>query len=80
MKLGYKILKEYSDIAMIFFTVINERLAKMYLKNEIKYGDIPFFLVKAFNNKTLKKYLKKSVKNISGILKLINIAHKIEIK
>jgi len=79
VKLGYKILKEYSDIAMIFFTVINERLAKMYLKNEIKYGDIPFFLVKAFKNKALKKYLKKSTNNISGILKLIKIAQNFKI-
>jgi len=79
VKLGYKILKEYGDVAMIFFTVINERLVKMYLKNEIKYGDIPFFLVKALKNKTLKKYLKKSTNSINSILKLIKIAQKIKI-
>jgi hypothetical protein len=77
--LGYKILKEYGYAAMIFFTVINDRLAKMYLKNEIKYGDIPFFLVKAFKNKILKKNLKKSINNISDILKLIKIAQKLKL-
>jgi hypothetical protein len=75
--LGYKILREYGSDAMIFFTVINDRLANMYLKNKIKYGDISFFLVKAFNNKTLNKYLKKNTNNLSGILKLIKIAQKL---
>ena len=79
VKLGYKILKEYNYVAMIFFTVFNERLVKMYLKNEIKYGDITFFLVKAFNNKILKKYLKKSANNLRDVLRLINIAQKIKI-
>ena len=79
INLGYKILKEYGHAAMIFFTVINERLAKMYLNNKIKYGDISFFLVKTLENKTLKKHLKKKTNNISSILKLIEIAQKLKI-
>ncbi len=79
VNLGYKILKEYGYVAMIFFTVINERLAKMYLKNDIKYGDIPFFLLKSLKNKTLTKHLKKSTNTLSSILKLIKIAQKLKI-
>ena len=79
VNLGYKILREYGSDAMVFFTVINDRLANMYLKNKIKYGDISFFLVKAFKNKTLNKYLKKNTNSLSGILKLIKIAQKLKL-
>jgi len=78
--LGYKILREYGYAYMIFFTVINDRLAKMYLKSEIKYGDIPLFLVKAFKDKTLNKYQKKKINNLNEILKLINIAQKLKLR
>ena len=79
INLGYKILRDYGHVAMIFFTVVNDRLAKMYLKSEIKYGDIPFFLVKAFNNKILKKHLKKNINNLSGILKIIKIGQELKL-
>ena len=80
VKIGYKILRNYGHAAMIFFTVINDRLARLYIKNEIKYGDISFFLVKVFNNKPLKKYLNKNINSINDLTKVIKIAHKLEIK
>ena len=54
INLGKKILSKYDHIGMIIFTVINEKLGKMFLKNEIKYGDIVKILINTFKN---KKYL-----------------------
>ena len=79
IKIGYKILRNYGHVAMIFFTVLNDRLAMMYLENKIKYGDIGFYLVKAFKKLSLKKYYNKEVKNIDDILKMINIAKKLDL-
>jgi len=79
VNLGYKILKDYGYVAMIFFTVINDKLAKMYLNSEIKYGDIPFFLVKAFNSNALIKHLSKNINNLSDILKFIKIAKELKL-
>ena len=79
IKLGYKILKNYGHAAMIFFTVLNDRLAKLYLKNEIKYGDIPFFLVKTLSKKELIKHLNKNVNKMADILNLIKIAQNLKI-
>jgi len=77
INLGYKILREYGHIGMILFTVINERLVKMFLKNQINYGDIVQTLVKTFKNKKILK--KKKVNNLKEILKLINFAKTIEL-
>lgn len=80
IKLGYKILRHHKHIAMIFFTVLNDRLAKLYLKSEIKYGDINFYLVKAFRNNLLQKYLKNKINNVNDILKIIKIAETLKLK
>ena len=80
IKLGYEILRHHKNTAMIFFTVLNDRLAKLYLKSEIKYGDIHFYLVKAFKKKLLQKYLKKKINNVNDILEIIKLAEKIELK
>jgi len=80
INLGYKILRENGHAAMIFFTVINDRLANLYLESKIKYGDISFLLVKNFKRNILvKKYLNKKINNINDILKIIKIAQKLEL-
>ena len=82
-KLGYEILRKYGHSAMILFTVLNDRLAKLYLKNKIKYGDISFFLVKTFKSKKIHKDLNENIKftnNINDILKVINYARSLKLK
>ena len=79
VKLGYKILRNYSSVAMIFFTVFNDRLVKLYLNNEIKYGDIPVFLVKAFRAEKVKKYFSLKIKNKTELLNVIQIANEFRI-
>ena len=80
IRIGYKILRDYGQAAMILFTVFNDRLAKLYLYNKIKYGDISFFLVKTFAKKSLKKYLNKNVNNISDVMQLIKIGQETKLK
>jgi len=60
--LGYKILSMKEPNGMIIFTVLNERLIKLYLNNKIKYSDI----------------LKKKLSNINHILKFIKILKNIK--
>jgi len=79
INLGYKILKDYGHVGMIFFTVINDKLAKMYLNSEIKYGDIPFFLVKSLKSKALIKHFNKNINNLDDVLELIKIAKKLKL-
>jgi len=77
INLGYKILREHGHFGMILFTVINERLVQMFLKNQINYGDIVKILVKTFKNKLLLK--KYKINNLNKILKLINFAKTLEL-
>ena len=74
IKIGFDILRMNNHAAMIFFTVINERLVNMYLNKQIKYGEIAKILIKTFRN---KYFLKKiTVKNINDINYVINFAKK----
>ena len=74
IKIGFDILKMNNHAAMIFFTVINERLVNMYLNKQIKYGEIAKILIKIFKNKYFLKKIK--VKNINDINYVINFAKK----
>ena len=80
IKLGYDILENYGDAAMIFFTVLNERLVNLYLNKVINYGDIPLFLIRFFRKNSVKKCLTKKIKTLSDIYKIINFANSICIK
>lgn len=80
VNLGYKILKLYGHVAMIIFTVLNDRLVKMFIKNKIKYGDITYILIRTFKNKNLHKFFKNDVKNIKDLLEIIALARNIKIK
>ena len=50
IKLGYKILSNYGHVGMILFTVINDRLVKLYIDNKIKYGDITKKLISLYQD------------------------------
>jgi len=74
VKLGYRLINLKSNVGAIFFTILNERLVRMFLNKEIKYGDISFFLVKAFKDKKIKKFLKFKIVNQNDIYRIINLA------
>jgi 1-deoxy-D-xylulose-5-phosphate reductoisomerase len=80
IKLGYKILKNYGEAGMILFTVLNERLVKLYLKKAINYGDISLFLIRLFNRNSIIKTSYKKIKSINDIYKIVNFANSICIK
>ena len=75
VKLGYEILKRNSPFLMILFVVLNERLVKKFINNQINYGDISTYLVKAFKKKNLLNKSKHSIKNFNDIKKAINFAN-----
>lgn len=72
IKLGYKIINNYGHSGMIIFTVLNEKLVNMYLKNKIKFGHITNTLVKIFNSRQIKIISQSKNKNINDIYKLID--------
>ena len=77
--LGYKILNDYGSKGMILFTVLNERLVKMFLEGKIKYGEISFNLVKAFKKKEIIKISKQNTNNLNDIKKTILYANTIKL-
>lgn len=79
IKLGYKILADYGHVGMIFFTVFNSKLVKLYLNRQIKYGDISNSLVKAFHNKKIIKLLNKKILSMQDVYKTIKIAEEVKI-
>ena len=79
VRLGYKILKRDSLFLMIIFVVLNERLVKKYIKNQINYGDISTNLVKAFKKKNLLIKSKQTISNFNDIKKAIKFANEINI-
>ena len=79
VNLGFYILKNCSMAGFIIFTVLNERLVRKYLKNEVKYGEIVDKLVKLFKHNDLLKKSKKNIKDIKDIFDTINYAKKIKI-
>jgi len=76
ISLGYKILKQFGNTGMIYFTVLNERLVNLYLNGQINYGDITKTLVKVFSNKYIINKSKKNIKSVSNIMMAINNAKK----
>jgi len=79
IKLGFKILGSYGHNGMIIFTVLNERLVKLFLKKKIMYGDIQSNLINFFKRKIILKYLKKKLNNIEDISEFINIFNNLKI-
>ena len=79
IKLGYQILQQGSLYHMILFVVLNERLVKKYINNEINYGDISSYLVKAFKKKEILKIANEPIKNINDIKKVINFGNNLSI-
>ena len=79
IKLGYNILKLNNHVAMILFTIFNERLVKMFINNRIKYGDIANNLVKIFKCKKVSYLLKYNLRNYRDIKLVIDKANKIKI-
>ncbi len=79
IKLGFKILKMESHSAMILFTVLNERLVKMYLESKIFYGDIIRILLKTFTDKSIIRRAKFKIKSKSDIKNAINFANNINL-
>lgn len=79
VKIGYKVL-EYGHASMIIFTVLNERLVKLFLNSKIFYGDISLKLEKLFKNKEIVNISKKCIKSKSDIYNLINYSQNIKIK
>jgi len=79
VKLGYELLNNYDHVAMILFTVINERLVLKYLKGEIKYGDIVKILVRTFKNKKTINLLKLKIKKIKDVYKIIKIGKELKL-
>jgi len=79
IKLGLSILRNYGHPGMIFFTVLNERLVKMFLNKDIKYGEIPKILVKAFDSKKIINKSNNKLSNIKDILKFIDYAKNLKI-
>ena len=77
--LGYKILNNFGDSGMIYFTVINQRLVERFLKNKIKYGEISKILVKTFKQKHIINKSCKKVRNYNDIVKTIIDAKKIRL-
>ena len=77
IKLGYEILINYNSAGSLLFTVINQRLVELYLKNKIKYGEISKILVKTFRNKNIIKNSKRKLTKLSDINKLIKYGQKI---
>ena len=77
IKLGYKILKNYSVSGAIIFTVLNERLVNMFLKKEIKYNDISNILIKSFKKKQVIIESKKRISSKKNIMKCISFAEKL---
>jgi len=79
IKLGYDILKLNNHVAMILFTIFNERLVKKFINNQIKYGDIANNLVKIFKNKEVLHLLKRRVQNYNDIKLIVDKGNKIKI-
>jgi len=79
VKLGKSILNKYNHYLMIIFTVYNERLVNLYLKNKINYGDISKYLVKIFSQKFIIKKSKEKIKNSNDIFNAISFAKNLKI-
>ena len=79
INLGLTILSRYGHSGMILFTVLNERLVKMFLNKDINYGEIPKTLVKAFKKKTIINKSNIKLSNINDIFNIINYAKKIKL-
>lgn len=75
---GRKVLK-LGHRAMIIFTVLNDRLVEMFLKNKIKFYEITMLLNNVFSKFKIVNYSKKSIRNLFDIKKTINFAKNINL-
>lgn len=79
IKLGFLILTKFGHSGMIIFTILNERLVKMFLNRNIKYGEISKILVKAFKNKKIIKKSNIKLSNINDVFCMIEYAKNIKL-
>ena len=76
----FKLLKIAKNVAklghgaMIFFSIINERLVYKFLKKEITFDKISLILVKLFNNKKFISLCKTYIRSKKDILKAVKTA------
>ena len=76
----FKLLKIAKNVAklghgaMIFFSIINERLVYKFLKKEITFDKIPLILVQLFKNKKFISLCKTYIRSKKDILKVVKTA------
>ena len=76
----FKLLKIAKNVAklghgaMIFFSIINERLVYKFLKKEITFDKISLILVQLFKNKKFISLCKTYIRSKKDILKAVEIA------
>ena len=76
----FKLLKIAKNVAklghgaMIFFSIINERLVYKFLKKEITFDKISLILVQLFNNKKFISLCKTYIRSKKDILKAVETA------
>ncbi len=76
----FKLLKIAKNVAklghgaMIFFSIINERLVYKFLKKEITFDKIPLILVQLFKNKKFISLCKTYIRSKKDILKAVKTA------
>ena len=76
----FKLLKIAKNVAklghgaMIFFSIINERLVYKFLKKEITFDKISLILVQLFNNKKFISLCKTYIRSKKDILKAVKTA------
>ena len=82
----FKLLKIAKNVAklghgaMIFFSIINERLVYKFLKKEITFDKISLILVQLFNNKKFISLCKTYIRSKKDILKVVKIAKNYNLK
>ena len=76
----FKLLKIAKNVAklghaaMIFFSIINERLVYKFLKKEITFDKISLILVQLFKNKKFISLCKTYIRSKKDILKVVKTA------
>jgi len=79
VRLGYEILKKNNHSLMILYTVLNERLVNLYIKNKIKYGEIAKILVKIFITSNLINKKFKKINSLTNIKEIIRLGKEMKI-
>ena len=79
VKLGYRLLLNHGLASKIIFTVLNERLVKLYMEGNIDYGDIVKILLKNFKKKHILSKLNCKIYKYKDIINLVNYLKKIKL-